>query len=132
MVIVDTPVWSIALRKDGHASEKMRHVLQELIVNKRVVMLGPIRQEILSGIKHETQYEKFKNSLSNFSDENILTSDYENAAQYYNICRSKGIQGSNTDFLISAIAKRNNFYILTPDKDFQSYAKFLKFNLLVI
>ena len=48
------------------------------------------------------------------------------AAKYFNRCRSKGIQGSNTDFLICAMANRNKFSIFTTDKDFELFSKHIE------
>jgi predicted nucleic acid-binding protein len=44
--------------------------------------------------------------------------------QFLNV-RSKGIQGSNTDFLICAAAVRRDMAIFTIDKDFLRFAKCL-------
>jgi predicted nucleic acid-binding protein len=43
----------------------------------------------------------------------------------FNLCRAKGIQGSNTDFLICAVAVRHDFTIFTTDGDFRLFAKCL-------
>ncbi|MGK7876312.1 MAG: hypothetical protein AB4426_24355 [Xenococcaceae cyanobacterium] len=51
----------------------------------------------------------------------VTPEDYELAAESFNTCRSNGIQGSNTDFLICAVAHRRSYSILTTDKDFQSF-----------
>ncbi|MGK7942310.1 MAG: PIN domain-containing protein [Crocosphaera sp.] len=85
--------------------------MRNLIADGKVVLLGTVRQEILSGIKHQAQFEKLRDILRAFP--NILTNaeDYELAAEYFNICRRRGIQGSNTDFLICATAKRRNYEI---------------------
>ena len=58
-----------------------------------------------------------------------VTDDYEKAAFYFNLCRSKGIQGSNTDFLICSIAIRNNFSLFTVDKDFLLFSKHIPIQL---
>ena len=92
-------------------------------------MLGPIRQEILSGSKSEEQFKLLKNYFSAFPDHQLQRIDYEKAAEFYNICRAKGVQGSNTDFLISAVASNNNFFVYSTDKDFINYKKFLKVKL---
>jgi predicted nucleic acid-binding protein len=124
-VIVDTSVWSLALpRGRPDASGPVRE-LQNLIQDHRVEMMGPIRQEILSGIRSESQFKKLQNHLKSFPDLPILTEDYVTAAQFFNLCRSKGIQGSNTDFLICAVAVRNKFSIFTTDKDFKRFSKHL-------
>ena len=124
-VIVDTSVWSLALRRGRPDASGPVRELQNLIQDHRVEMMGPIRQEILSGIRSEPQFKKLQNHLKSFPDLPILTEDCVTAAQFFNLCRSKGIQGSNTDFLICAVAVRNKFSIFTTDKDFKRFSKHL-------
>jgi predicted nucleic acid-binding protein len=91
----------------------------------RITIIGPIRQELLSGISNQLVFENLKKKISLFADYPIQTEDYEQAAEYANICRKNGIQGSHTDFLICAIAVKNNWEIFTEDHDFLSYQKYL-------
>lgn len=129
-VIVDTSIWSLALRrKKKHSTSEIR-ILESLIDNQKVCILGPIRQEILSGIKDNMQFLKLKETLNAFDDLQISTKDYELAAEYYNICRSKGVQGSNTDFLICAVSYNYKFPIFTTDKDFEIFSKHLPISLI--
>jgi len=125
-VIVDTSVWSLALRRDKNDSTAPVQELRHIIHDHRVQMIGPIRQEILSGIRSESQFKKLRKHLESFPDLPILTEDYVTAAQFFNHCRSKGIQGSNTDFLICAVAFRNKFSIYTTDKDFELFSKHMQ------
>ncbi len=125
-VIVDTSVWSLALRRDKHDSTAPVQELRHIIHDHRVQMIGPIRQEILSGISSESQFKKLRKHLESFPGLPILTEDYVTAAQFFNRCRSKGIQGSNTDFLICAVAFRNKFSIYTTDKDFELFSKHIQ------
>lgn len=121
-VIVDTSVWSLALRRDSVAAASGEAlVLEKLIRDYRVVMLGAIRQELLSGIRHTVQFERLRDKLYAFPDLDLAEADYETAAQFFNQCRNKGIQGSNTDFLICAAAVRRNLPVFTTDKDFLSF-----------
>lgn len=122
-VIVDTSVWSLALRRDKEEFSAPVEELRHMIHDRRVQMIGPIRQEILSGIRSESQFKKLQKHLESFPDLPVLTEDYVAAAKYFNRCRSKGIQGSNTDFLICAMAVRNKFSIYTTDKDFDLFSK---------
>jgi hypothetical protein len=124
-VLVDTSVWSIALRRGKRSTPKIANELQSLIADYRVQIIGPIRQEILSGIRERKQFEKLEKHLSAFPDLEITTNDYVTAAGYFNVCRSKGIQGSNTDFLICAVAAHNHLAIFTTDKDFGKFVKHL-------
>ena len=96
------------------------------IQDHRVQIIGPIRQEILSGIRSESQFKKLRRHLESFPDLPILTEDYVTAAQFFKRCRSNGILGSNTDFLICAVAVRNMFSIYTTDKDFEQFSKHIQ------
>jgi hypothetical protein len=129
-VIVDTSIWSLALRRKKKQSTSEIRILESLIDNQNVSILGPIRQEILSGIKDHKQFLLLKDFLSVFEDHSIVTKDYELAAEYYNICRSNGVQGSNTDFLICAVSHNNRFPIFTSDKDFETFSKYIPITLV--
>lgn len=129
-IIVDTSIWSLALRRKKRQSVPEVKFLESLIDNQKVCIIGPIRQEILSGIKDNKQFSQLKDILSAFNDFPIITKDYELAAEYFNICRTKGVQGSNTDFLICAVSYRNRFPIFTTDKDFEKFAKHIPIALV--
>ena len=122
-VLVDTCIWSLALRRDKNNNDPLVLKLIELINDVRVQMIGPIRQEILSGVKSKEQFETLKAYLSPFPDLPLQKEDYELAAEYFNINRQKGIQGSNTDFLICAVSSRYQLPIFTIDKDFTLFRK---------
>ena len=125
-VLVDTPIWSLALRrKSRSASDPTTSVLSSLIEDGLVAMIGPIRQELLSGITERAQFDRLREHLRSFPDTELVPDDYEEAASFYNRCREKGIQGSNTDFLICAVAARNQFTIFTTDEDFTHFKKIL-------
>jgi predicted nucleic acid-binding protein len=126
-VLVDTSVWSIALSRKAISDEEKAVVrkLRELIESLQVVMIGPVRQELLSGIADDKQFELLKSKLAVFEDTPITTGDYEKAAFFYNICRIKGIQGSHIDFLICSVAANNKLPIFTLDNDFIRYAECL-------
>jgi predicted nucleic acid-binding protein len=92
-------------------------------------MIGPIRQELLSAIKEPAHFDRVREHLNAFPDTGITTDDYEEAAAFFNRCREKGIEGSNADFLICAVAVRNGFSILTTDEDFRHFTKLLPLTL---
>lgn len=131
-VIVDTCIWSQSLRRNSTIDQIIIKELTELIKDVRVQLIGPIRQEILSGIKSEKQFFELKEYLSSFIDLALETTDYEKAAEFYNNCKRKGIQGSNRDFLICAAAFHRDFEIFTIDNDFKNYQKYLPIKLYMI
>ncbi len=119
-VLVDTCIWSEVLRRKN-PSPTISENLTKMLRNLQAVLIGPIRQEILSGISDDAKFMDLKEKLSFLPDISIVTADYELAAKYSNICRHNGIQGSAVDFLICAVAVRNEFAIYTVDKDFEYY-----------
>lgn len=149
-VLVDTSVWSLALRRVPTAAENAAlnvklsaavkaaaganqqaavNALRDLIADGRACMLGAVRQELLSGIKSAQQFGMLLTALQGFGDVALSHYDYELAAEFFNTCRSKGVQGSNTDFLICAAASARNLPILTTDQDFVLYGKHLPIEL---
>ena len=122
-VLVDTSVWSEALRRTRRTDSAVAQELRSLILEHRVDIIGPIRQEILSGLREDAQFKRLETHLSAFPDLVLTTDDYVMAAQFFNTCRTKGVQGSNTDFLICAVAVRRQLAIFTTDKDFGLLAK---------
>ena len=124
-ILVDTSLWSLALRRKGKISDveqALTALLADLIREKRARLIGSIRQELLSGIRDLAAYERLRKYLHAFPDEPLETSDYERAAHCFNQCRLRGIAGSPADFLICAVALDRNWQILTTDADFKAYA----------
>ncbi|MFH1289282.1 MAG: hypothetical protein ABIH88_01005 [Patescibacteria group bacterium] len=85
-VLVDTCIWSLALRRDKQPDSNIEVVeFQELIEEVRVQLIGPIRQEILSGVKRKQQFSKLKKILSTFPDLPLASEDFELAAEYFEV-----------------------------------------------
>jgi predicted nucleic acid-binding protein len=132
-VLVDTSVWSLAFRRklvDLNSTEQsLVHELRDLIQQGRAQLIGPVRQEVLSGIKNSDQFEKLRSVLRPFRDEPLELEDYEMAAIVTNRCRSKGIAMSAVDALLCAVALRKNLVIFTTDSDFKNYSRILALKL---
>ena len=66
-VLVDTPVWSLALRRrqgDLNVREQgLTRALEELVREGRAQIMGAIRQELLSGIREEEHFHKLRDYL---------------------------------------------------------------------
>ena len=128
-VLVDTSVWSLALRRRRTSKAPEARELADLIREGRASIIGPIRQELLSRISAHEQFETLREYLRPFPDVELAVDDYEEAAALFNKCRARGIQGSNTDFLICAVAMRRKLSILTTDDDFSRFARVLPIQL---
>ncbi len=105
--------------------------LGDLVRDGRAMMIGAIRQELLSGIKTKSQFELVRDSLGAFEDVLLSREIYESAAQAFNSCRANGVQGSNTDFLICAVSILHRLPIFTLDGDFKMYQRWLPVQLYV-
>jgi predicted nucleic acid-binding protein len=121
MVLVDTNIWSSFFRRKAHDDAVLQRNVFELIESGSVKIIGPIRQEILCGIRDRTAFEMLRSNISAFPDETITTKDYEDAAQLQNSCAAKGVASSSIDALIVAVASNRNWCIYTRDKDFLRY-----------
>jgi predicted nucleic acid-binding protein len=135
-VLVDTSVWSLVLRRSVVPADQTQlaaiAALKDLIADARAMVIGPVRQELLSGIKNTTQFERLRGALAAFPDEVLTMEDYALAAQFFNQCKARGIQGSNTDFLICAVAAQRKLPIFTLDQDFKHFQKCIPVQLFAL
>ena len=132
--LADTSAMSLALRRRLPEAlvDSQRRIQQEvarLITSNDLVVIGAVRQELLSGIRERAQFERVRASLVAFPDEPTLREDHELAAEFYNLCRAAGVQASPTDVLICAVASRRALNILTTDNDFILYSAILPIEL---
>ena len=128
-VIVDTCVWTRFLRRNRERHDLLCAEVTRLVQDDAVQILGCVRQEILSGAQPQDRFEQLKEYLRFYPNLPLDEEDDENAAGYYNTCRSKGVQGTATDLLICAVAVRHGMRIFTTDKDFNEFAKHLPIDL---
>ena len=125
IVRVYTLVWSLALlRKSVDLSLSERRVTQSLynlVQQRRVKLLGPTRQEVLSGIREESQFVRTRDHLRGFTDIALDAGDYEEAARASNQCRRSGIIGSLVDLLMCSVALLHGWQVFTTDHNFAHY-----------
>ena len=135
-VIVDTCVWSLSLRRRAQTRMNAQELqiltqLREAIKDGLAIIIGPIRQEILSGIRDRAQFMKTVGLLDPFLDDEVLSIDYVEAARLYNLCQDHGIQCGPVDILICAVAARNHYRILTSDQALQRCVELLQSQALL-
>lgn len=127
--IVDTCVWTRFLRRNRPTGDPICAEVAKLVRADAIQMLGPIRQELLSGAQPQERFDQLKESLRFYP--NLVTNeeDDENAASLYNVCRSKGVQGTATDLLLCAVAVRYRMRIFTTDTDFDAFARHISIEM---
>ena len=131
MIVVDTTIWSKAYRRKRIAGEDQSIVKKfcAILDREEEILIGPVRQELLSGISNKDVFNDLLTKLDGFNNYEVQLADHDLAAEYFNICLSRGIQGSQTDYLICAVAYRYDSQIFTEDNDFNNYKKYLPIKL---
>ncbi|MFH1764483.1 MAG: PIN domain-containing protein [Gemmatimonadota bacterium] len=123
-LLVDTSVWSLALRRDNPATlPEVRALGEALDSGDLVVTTGLILQEILQGFSGPRAQEAI---LARFNALPFLIpdrSDHVDAATLRNQCRQGGIQVGTIDALLAALCLRHGLSILTTDADFRRMAE---------
>jgi predicted nucleic acid-binding protein len=118
--LVDTCVWSLGLRRRdvSRLNFEEKRLLSELTLAIQVshaAIIGPVRQEILSGIRDRAQLAKTQGLLEPFADEPMMPADFVEAARLFNLCQDHGVKCGPVDILICAVAARLTYGILTND-----------------
>ena len=134
MILVDTTVLSLSLRRRDPArlSETERRTVAEFVAagdRGQVGLLGVIRQELLSGVRHPEQFDRLRLILNGYDYLGVTLADHDVAAEYTNRCRSAGVDAGDIDMLICAVAARAEVPVFTTDGDFGRYARHLPVRL---
>ena len=103
----------------------MRRVLG-LLAQFQAGIIGPVAQEVLSGVPAAANFHRISESLRFFPWIQLEEADYVEAARGANICVSSGIAYSGVDLLICAVALRLDLTVITADQDFELYEKALR------
>lgn len=123
-VIVDTSIWSLALRRQEHIQNPEAETLKKIIKDgEDIYLIGIILQEILQGIRKAEDFARLKKYLDAFPLLEIKREPYIKAAELKNHLSKKGIQISTIDALIASAAIVNDCCLYTNDKDFDHIAK---------
>jgi hypothetical protein len=127
-VLIDSNIWFLALRRKTASGLEVA-VWTDLVDRGLAQLIGPVRQEVLSGIRERKHFELMRERMRAFPDLPLMQLHYERAAEFSNICRTHGIQGSSTDFLLCAVSDLEKLAIFTTDGDFTHFAKWLPIRL---
>lgn len=123
-LLVDTSVWSLALRRDAQATVPELQQLKDALFGSDVVFTtGLVLQELLQGFSGAKARAQI---IERFAALPLLQPDRDDhigAAALRNACRQAGVQIGTIDALLAQLAIRHDLTLLTTDKDFTHAAK---------
>jgi predicted nucleic acid-binding protein len=122
-VLVDTSVWSLALRRDAPPGGREVEALSAAVERGDVCLSGVILQEILQGFPSLERTRRLKDYLAPFPLLDVHRGDFVFAAEIRNKCRSKGLAVTTIDAQIAAAAINHGCALLTADADFEGVAR---------
>ncbi|MDH3279691.1 MAG: PIN domain-containing protein [Gammaproteobacteria bacterium] len=119
-LLVDTSVWSLALRRDQpKPTPEVLELKRALLAGDSIYGTGLILQELLQGF---TKPKAHKQIVKHFSVLPFLVpdrSDHIEAAEVRNRCRRSGVQAGTIDALLAQLCIRHDLEMLTTDSDFR-------------
>ncbi|WP_029462443.1 type II toxin-antitoxin system VapC family toxin [Serpentinimonas barnesii] len=123
-LLIDTSVWSLALRRDAEATGPEVQELKDALCGAEVVVTtGLVLQELLQGFRGAKAQTLI---IERFAALPVLQPDREDhigAAMLRNACRQAGVQIGTIDALLAQLAIRHDLTLLTTDQDFTHAAK---------
>ena len=123
-VLVDTSVWSLALRRKGPADHPAVVRLASLLrANEDLFLTGLILQEVLQAFRSEASFRAMAKHMEPFPLLDLKRPDYAYAAALHRRCAAKGVSASTADCQIAAAAVRHECALLTADRDFERIAR---------
>ncbi len=124
-VLVDTSVWSLALRRDVQGTEPEIQVLRDALLGASIVVTtGLILQELLQGFATPKAAEQIIERFTALALIQPDRADHIAAAELRNVCRRAGVQVGTVDALLAQICIRHDLLLLSTDKDFTHMAKY--------
>lgn len=118
-VLVDTSVWSLALRRDRPANSPAVAELTMALKTDLVVTTGIIEQELLHGFLPERTQAEIRRRFGALSAVQPTRDDHVAAANLRNSCRRAGVQLGTIDALIAQLCITHDLELLSTDRDFE-------------
>lgn len=121
--LVDTSVWSLALRRSEPGTEREVARLREaLFARESIYTTGLILQELLQGFRGPRQRDAILRRFSALPTIAPDRDDHVEAAEVRNRCRQRGVQLGTIDALLAQLAIRHELVLLSTDQDFRHAA----------
>jgi len=122
-LLVDTSVWSLALRRDRPAESPVVVLLRRALEGDSVVLTtGIVLQELLQGVRGPKGREAIIGRFAALPFVVPDRQDHIEAALLHTACRGKGLQLGTIDALLAQLCLRHDLTLLTTDRDFSRIA----------
>ena len=129
-MLVDTSVWSLALRRDAEQAAPQVAVLRAALLGAdQVFTTGLVLQELLQGFAGPKARAQLVERLSALAFLQPDRGDHIEAAEVRNTCRRRGVQVGTIDALLIQLCRRHDLMMLSADQDFQAAARHVEFRL---
>jgi predicted nucleic acid-binding protein len=123
-LLVDTSVWSLALRRDAAASEPEVAFLRDALMGADVVVTtGLVIQELLQGFSGPKARAQIIERFAALPMLQPAREDHIAAAELRNTCRRAGVQIGTIDALLAQLCLGHDLTLLSTDKDFALAAR---------
>lgn len=123
-LLVDTTVWSLALRRDTVVDvPEVKALKQALTEGGQIVTTGLVLQEILQGFSGPKAKTDIVSRFAAIPSVSPDRSDHIAAAELRNTCRRAGVQVGTIDAILAQICIRHQLTLLSTDNDFRNMAK---------
>lgn len=124
-LLVDTSVWSLALRRDASIAEPEVLQLKDALMGADVVVTtGLVLQELLQGFSGPKSRAQIIERLAALPLLQPDREDHVAAAEIRNTCRKAGIQIGTIDALLAQLCVRHDLTLLSTDNDFKLAAPY--------
>ena len=118
-LLVDTSVWSLALRRDHTDSNpEVRALRDALETGATVLTTGLVLQELLQGFVGPRARKDIIDRFAALPSLPPDRQDHIDAAQLRNRCRRGGVQIGTIDAVLAQLCIRHGLTLLTTDNDF--------------
>ena len=129
-LLVDTSVWSLALRRDAELQTPEVVALRNALLGAdQVFSTGLVLQELLQGFAGPKAFDSIVERFTALAFVKPDRQDYIDAAQVRNTCRRNGVQIGTIEALLIQLSRRHELQILTTDNDFRSASLHIEFRL---
>jgi predicted nucleic acid-binding protein len=129
-LLVDTTVWSLALRRDAPPDvPEVRALRNALAGGEIVATTGVVLQELLQGVVPERARTQIVEMFAALEYLTPSRDDHVAAAGVRNTLRSAGVQVGTIDALIAHLAIAGGHTLLTTDNDLRAASSHISLQL---